>query len=44
MCQKDNIKKVAGLNWKGMAQNREKWQKLKEAYTNIVENGYKEEE
>lgn len=39
-----DIKKVAGLNGMQEAQNREKWQNLKEAYTAKVKNGYKEEE
>lgn len=35
----DEIKKVAGLNWYRVAQDRSRWTNLKEAYILRIENG-----
>lgn len=35
----DDLKKTAGLNWYQVAQDREKWAKMREAYIEKIENG-----
>lgn len=35
----DDIKRTAGLNWNQVAQNREDWKNMREAYIQRIENG-----